>query len=382
MAKCPELISRAYCFAAAWYCPRKQGRGICQTFVGFLVGDVWFCAGQSNMAGSLRRADHPKNYPPGSVNSANYPALRIYSASDDMWLVCSPETVVSCSRVAFFFVRHVQRDVLVPMGVMVTAVGGSSIESWLNQPPYPTGNNYHQRVEPLVGFGLRGVIWYQGESNESDKRGYQPKLESLITGWRKEWKQGDFPVHYVQLPGLGESNLDNAAGGDGRAEIRQAFAETLGVTNTGMAVTIDVGTPGEHPPNKYDTGIRLARSVLKHVYRQENITACPLYRSHLRRGKGHCLERARSILLRMEKANGKAQEKENDREPAPFLLPSGGRRARLARRSSPYLPLHASSSVVVHRSPKNILPPFFCPPAGGGGLVSHPWGGFPIRSIP
>jgi sialate O-acetylesterase len=246
-----------------------------------LVGDVWLCAGQSNMAGSLRRAGHPKNYPPGSVNDAHYPAFRLYSSSQDTWLVGSPETVVRCSRVAFFFARHVQREALIPMGLMVTAVGGSNIESWLmNQPPYPTGKNYSQLVAPLVGYGIRGAIWYQGESNQADGRDYQPKLESLITGWRKEWGQGDFPFHYVQLPGLNESSLDNPEGGDGRAEIRQAFVEALRLPNTGMAVTIDVGTPEEHPPNKYDTGIRLARSVLKGVYGQTNITACPLYKSH------------------------------------------------------------------------------------------------------
>lgn len=245
-----------------------------------LVGDVWLCAGQSNIAGSLRRAGHPKNYPPGSVNAANYPAFRLYRADKDTWLVCSPKTVVKCSRVAFYFARRVQRDVLVPMGVMVTAVGGSNIESWLNQEPYPTGKHYSQLVEPLVGFGIRGAIWYQGESNQSDGLGYQPKLESLITGWRKEWGQGNFPFHYVQLPGLSESSLDHPEGGDGRAEIRQAFVEALRLPNTGMAVTIDVGTPGEHPPNKYDTGIRLARSVLKDVYGHTNITACPLYKRH------------------------------------------------------------------------------------------------------
>ncbi len=245
-----------------------------------LVGDVWICAGQSNIAGRLRRAGHPKNYPPGTVNDAQYPALRLYSASGDTWLVCSPETVVSCSRVSFFFARRVQRDVLVPMGLIVTAVGGSNIESWLNQPPFPTGKNYRAFVAPLVGYGLRGAIWYQGESNQSDRRTYRPKLEALITGWREAWGQGDFPFHYVQLPGLGRSTLDDPAGGDGRAEIRQAFVEALRLPNTGMAVTIDVGTPGEHPPNKYDTGVRLARSVLKHVYGMDTITACPLYKSH------------------------------------------------------------------------------------------------------
>lgn len=245
-----------------------------------LVGEVWLCAGQSNMAGKVRRAGHPKNFPPNSVNKAAYPALRYLAQDRDPWLVCSPETVVEFSRVAFFFTRRVQREVLVPMGVMITAVGGSNIEGWLNQPPYPTGGNYETLLKPLVGYGIRGAIWYQGESNEKDGRGYAPKLQSLITGWRKAWGQGDFPVHFVQLPGLRESTTTHPAGGDGRAEIRQAYVDTLALKNTGMVVTIDVGTPGEHPPNKYDTGVRLARSVLNQVYGIEGIRGCPLYKSH------------------------------------------------------------------------------------------------------
>lgn len=259
---------------------QKDDEKVVTELKNLLVGDVWLCAGQSNMAGRLKRPGHPKNYPPGSVNRADYPSLRLYRGADDRWLVCSPETVVWCSRVAFFFIRRVQQDARVPMGVMVTAVGGSNIESWLNQPPYPTGKNYSRLVTPLVGYGIRGMVWYQGESNESDGRGYQPKLQSLITGWRRAWDQGAFPAHFVQLPGLRSSTRENPAGGDGRAEIRQAFTETLAVKNTGMAVTIDIGTPGEHPPNKYDTGVRLARSVLKKVYRARDMTACPLYKDH------------------------------------------------------------------------------------------------------
>lgn len=245
-----------------------------------LVGDVWLCAGQSNMAGSIRRAVHPKNYPADSVPKAHYPALRLLSVNDDTWFVCSPETVVRFSRVAFSFIRRVQEDALIPMGVMVTAVGGSNIESWLNQPPYPTGKNYENLLEPLVSYGIRGAVWYQGESNERDKRAYHPKLKSLIEGWRKAWGQGDFPFHFVQLPGIKTSSTENPAGGDGRAEIRQAYVDTLSVKNTGLAVTIDIGTPGEHPPNKYDTGVRLARSVLNKVYGMEEISACPLYKAH------------------------------------------------------------------------------------------------------
>lgn len=111
-------------------------------------------------------------------------------------------------------------------------------------------------------------MWYQGEGNERDGRAYEPKLRGLITGWRDAWQQADsgieggprsqFSVYLVQLPGIGSSPLDNPAGGDGRSDIREAHARALELENTGMAITIDIGAPGEHPPNKYDTGERLA----------------------------------------------------------------------------------------------------------------------------
>ena len=92
-------------------------------------------------------------------------------------------------KVAFFFGRRLQRDALIPIGLISAAVGGSRIETWLNQEPYQQGGNYTKLIGPLVGYGMRGVLWYQGESNANDRRGYQPKLESLITGWRKVFRK-------------------------------------------------------------------------------------------------------------------------------------------------------------------------------------------------
>lgn len=263
----------------------KDGEKAVKEIKNLVMGDVWICAGQSNMAGAIK-TNRSVHYPTNTLDLATYPAMRQWrSMGDTNWIVCAPDTAPAFKKVAFFFGRRLQRDALVPIGLISAAVGGSSIESWLNQEPYTVGGNYTKLIKPFVGFGIRGAIWYQGESNENDKRGYQPKLMSLITGWRKVWEQGDFPFYFVQLPGIGKSPTDNPAMGDGRAEIRQAYVEALALKNTGLAVTIDVGTPGEHPPNKYDTGVRLARSVLQKVYGFEDVSACPLYTGH--RGFDH-----------------------------------------------------------------------------------------------
>jgi sialate O-acetylesterase len=250
----------------------KEGRKTVREIRDLLLGDVWLCAGQSNMAGKMRHSPAEK---------ADYPALRQWVAPETgPWLVCTPETVPEFKRVCFYFARRLQSGALVPVGIINAAVGGSNIESWLNQKPFVTGGNYVKFIEPLVGFGLRGVVWYQGESNEKDKRAYLPKLTSLISGWRAAWKQGDFPVYFVQLPGIGTSTTDNPAGGDGRAEIRQACVDALAIPNTGLAVTIDVGALKEHPPNKLDTGIRLAHAALHHTYGLKEVPVSPLYKSH------------------------------------------------------------------------------------------------------
>lgn len=273
----------------------KDGEKAVKEIHKILVGEVWLCAGQSNMAGKMG-AGSRRVYPPESGAEANYPALRqMVSPQAEPWLICTPETVPEFKKVCFFFASRLQRDVPVPVGVINAAVGGSKIETWLNQEPFGRGGNYQSRIDPLVGFGLRGVVWYQGESNAGDQREYFPKLKSLITGWRAAWNQPDskaadgprrdFPVYFVQLPGIGASTLDHPAGGDGRAEIRQAYVEALAITNTGLAVTIDIGDVKEHPPNKYDTGIRLARVALHRDYGFKDLALCPLYKSHKIEGR-------------------------------------------------------------------------------------------------
>ena len=263
----------------------KDGERAVATIRNLLMGEVWLCAGQSNMAGAMRVP----------VADADYPALRQLVSPKPEWVVCSPENAAAFKRVCFFFARRVQRDALVPLGIINAAVGGSRIESWLNEPPSAQGDHFKNLVGPIAGYGIRGLIWYQGESNADDRRGYQPKLESLIKGWRTAWSQAasreadgprsPFSVYFVQLPGIGVSATDDPAMGDGRAEIRQACVEALALENTGMAITIDIGAVNEHPPNKFDTGERLARLALHRDYGFDDLLPSgPVYKIHVVEG--------------------------------------------------------------------------------------------------
>lgn len=275
----------------------KDGKEATSAVKDLVAGEVWLCAGQSNMAGKMR-TNVTRHFPEDSIPKANYPGMRHWvSPTEEAWLVCSPETAPEFKKVCFFFGRKVFEETLVPVGLINAAVGGSSIEPWLNQKPYETGKHYQSMIEPLAGYGLRGALWYQGESNAKEGMAYLPKLRSLITGWRAAWKQGDFPVYFVQLPGIGTSPTDLPAMGDGRAGIRQAYFEALDLPKTGMAIALDIGDEKEHPPNKYDTGLRLAHLALHHDYGRDDLVASgPLFKSHAVEGK--------AIRIRFDHADG------------------------------------------------------------------------------
>lgn len=142
---------------------------------------------------------------------------------------------------------------------------------------YPSGWHclYNGMIHPLIRYGIKGAIWYQGESNGGEGDSYFHKKQALIGGWRKAWNQGDFPFYFVQLANFQNPN-DNPDGGDiGWAKTRQGQTRSLAIPSTGMAVAIDladVGNPGDiHPKNKKDVGERLALWALAKDYGKKDI---------------------------------------------------------------------------------------------------------------
>lgn len=287
-----------------------------------LSGEVWICSGQSNMQWKMRGfgADHWKE----DLQQAKFPNIRLCQVSqiialesqstvEAKWSACTPQSASNFSAVGFFFGRELYEELNVPIGLISVNWGGSSVEAWVSPekltedfPEFnarmdqysqiiektgatystkkkPKGLNqrspvvlYNGMIEPLVSFGMRGVIWYQGESNVERPEQYRSLFPALINDWRARWGIGDFPFYYVQIAPFSYKNKPIGA-----AFLREAQTMALSVPNTGMAVTMDVGNPTNiHPKVKKPVANRLARLALAKDYGQTDLVySGPLYKA-------------------------------------------------------------------------------------------------------
>ncbi|MFY0256339.1 sialate O-acetylesterase [Chitinophaga sp. 30R24] len=138
---------------------------------------------------------------------------------------------------------------------------------------------YNAMIHPILPLAIKGVLWYQGESNASRAYQYRQTFPLLINDWRKLWQQGDFPFYFVQLASYNATN-GNSKNGSSWAELREAQTQTLRIPNTGMAVITDIGETNDiHPKNKQEVGKRLAAIALHDTYGQNNVYAGPVYQS-------------------------------------------------------------------------------------------------------
>ena len=129
---------------------------------------------------------------------------------------------------------------------------------------------YNAMINPLLGYGIKGVIWYQGESNQSKAKEYRTLFPDLITSWRSAWKQGNFPFLWVQLANINKPKPQPSE--SKLAELQDAQANTLSLPNTGMAVINDIGEWNDvHPMNKLEAAHRLYLASLKVAYKENDI---------------------------------------------------------------------------------------------------------------
>lgn len=327
-----------------------------------LVGEVWLCSGQSNMAMTVSSC---RNFIDES-KTADIPRIRMFTVARKTagepqveaageWKVCTPQTVGSFSATAYFFGRRLHQELKVPIGLLHSSWGGTPIQAWTSwktheetpalvplldafrkaegawdperakghyekqlaewkskeaqaksegrpfkdrrpqppQDPRVSQNSparlYNAMIAPLIPYAIRGVIWYQGESNAGNAALYGHQLRAMIEGWRKDWGQGCYPFISVQLPNFMAPQQHPVE--EGWASIREQFLKSLSLTNVGMAITIDIGEAGDiHPKNKQDVGFRLAQWALAKTYGKDIVPGGPLYRSMRREGASIILE--------------------------------------------------------------------------------------------
>lgn len=313
-----------------------------RTFSDVLVGEVWLCSGQSNMAWTVSNSDDADL----ELLTASHPNIRLISVPQvasqtplnnfkGQWEACSPEVVSQFSAVGYFFGRQLHQTLDVPIGLIDNAWGGSAAEAWVaredleqagqfsellqkwdqltanydhdaavaawkkkvaaweenkqGRKPRPprnplTGNHrpanlFNGVLHPVLGYTIRGAIWYQGESNAGRAYQYRNLFPLMIQTWRTRWGQGDFPFYWVQLA---DFRREAANPGDSTwAELREAQTMTMSkLPNTGEAVIIDLGEADDiHPRDKQGVAKRLARWALANQYGIDIRFRSPTYSS-------------------------------------------------------------------------------------------------------
>lgn len=279
-------------------------------------------AGVLNEAEEIAAANCP------NIREFRVPLKTTEAPLDDVagkWQACTPETVPGFSAIAYFFSRDLQRAIHQPIGFITSAFGASCAQAWVSKDvldadprlrtimdgfqaqvaafktaaavqaedstPLPAAGatqgggrsdplrNQHNpyvlwngMIRPIQPYAIRGVLWYQGESITEGLELYTMVMEHLIESWRQQWGQGGFPFYFVQLAAQdAESN---------RPEVREAQAQALKVSNTRMAVAMDIGErKNVHPKNKQELCERLARIARASVYGEKIECYGPMYDS-------------------------------------------------------------------------------------------------------
>jgi len=284
-----------------------SGRDYSITIENIMIGEVWVCSGQSNMDFNLGALSGWGYYPREVREDVkNYPGVRLFTVQKDTsaipltnckgsWSTADTNTVKNFSATAWFFGSYLSKKLGVPVGLIVSAWGGTPAEVWTPvasleaEPdlgfylrhyngsiwwPGTAGVLYNAMIHPLLNYSIKGAIWYQGESNRLDAKLYPVLMNTMITSWRKAWGVGDFPFYYVQIAPYTYGEPFTGA------LLREAQLKCLSTPNTGMAVTMDIAgdITDIHPKNKLEVGKRLAFWALNKTYgKAEGSFSGPVY---------------------------------------------------------------------------------------------------------
>ncbi|TDG35999.1 sialate O-acetylesterase [Pedobacter changchengzhani] len=272
-----------------------------------LIGEVWLCGGQSNMEMPMMGYNGQPilGSNNGILKSKNY-NLRLYTvprssttekqndSKPSQWKLSNPENVASFSATAYYYGALLNEILNVPIGLINDSYGGSTIEAWmasedltsfpeikipaktdsikeLTQTPTTL---YNGMIYPIIGYTIKGAIWYQGESNFGRSKQYEDLFPKLVSSWRKAWGIGEFPFYYVQIaPFKYSSTINDLSSKTNSAYLREAQRNSLSkINNSGMAVLMDIGEEKIiHPSHKQIGSERLAYLALAKTYNVKGI---------------------------------------------------------------------------------------------------------------
>ena len=274
-----------------------------------MIGEVWICSGQSNMEMQMKGfKQQPVEGTTEELLRCKDSQLRLFTVKrhasltpiDDVtgqWSEANSASVRDFSATAYYFGRALRATLDVPVGLIVTSWGGSACEAWMKadwlkafpkvqqniteddvkklQQRCPTAL-YNGQLKPLIGYTMKGAIWYQGEDNIPRYDYYAPLMARMVEGWRAEWKQGDFPFYYCQI-----APYDYSLIGWKNSQLlreQQMKAEAL-IPNARMAVLMDAGLEyGIHPRKKRQAGERLALLALSNTYNVKGLPDFAVYK--------------------------------------------------------------------------------------------------------
>lgn len=264
-----------------------------------LIGEVWVCAGQSNMfmplkglderqiiAGSTEDIADARHY--WGIRMATIPLRQAVEPQDDAavkWEVCTSESAPEFSAVAYYFARNLSQSLDVPIGILQSSWGGSRIECWMSQEalaPYKEVKlrdmtdprcieclrpavMYNAMIHPLKNYAIRGFVWYQGCANIGQYRDYDRRMESLAADWRRLWQSEELPFYFVEIAPYQYGGSDKAA------YLREAQHRAADlIPHSGFVSTSDLVDPDEedciHPSRKSEVGERLAALAMNRTY--------------------------------------------------------------------------------------------------------------------
>ena len=273
-----------------------------------LSGEVWVCAGQSNMEMPVRGFGNcpVEGYNDEVVNARQYsgihyvkiPSVMSMTPLEDAnceWCEIGPKTVGEASATGYFFAQVVNRALDIPVGLIIANKGGTRVESWLTRENLKKYTNepldtmeivkghdwdYHRQLvwgngtfNPILNYTVKGIIFYQGCSNVGDPGDqYSERLALLVKQWREQFGLGEIPFYFVEIAPYHYDNVD----GDNGARLReQQFLAAQRIPNSGLVCTNDLAYPYEftqiHPAQKRPVGQRLAYLALNKTYGMENV---------------------------------------------------------------------------------------------------------------